>query len=711
MTFVHAFLLAGAALVAVPIVLHLVMRRKPLRLEFPALRLVRQRHETNRRRIRLRHLLLLALRMAAIALLALALARPTVRFSGSFGSREAPVAAALVFDTAARMEYRYTNQTRLEAAQDLAQWLLPQLPDESQIAVLDTQLGPAAFQVDRAAAAQRIEQLEPIANSQSLPAALDEAFRLLERSDLEQKEVYVFTDLARAAWPAEAAARMQRLAAELGNISLYVIDVGVKDPTDYGLGELHLSAQSISNRGSLSIRTELIRTGPSGKRAVELFMLSAEGKPNKRDEEVLELEADGSAAVEFRLGGLDVGTHQGYARIVGQDSLAADDMRYFSIDVRKPWRILVVDPESKHAYVDFLIERLAPESWRKAGLSRFECDRLAQRQLSKTDLDGYAAVCLVDPRTLSTAKWNKLAGYVSSGGGLAVFLGRNAKPVTSFNAADAQQLLPGPLLRQAVAPQTAPFFLAPRDLQHPTLSAFRQARGAIPWSDMPVFRYWELGPLAEGTNVVAPFSDGRPALLERNVGEGRVVVMTTPISDADRGNPWNLMPITDPWPLLILTNQTMLYLAGSTDQQLNYYAGQPATIMLDKGARYRTYLVTTPGDVDFPLSADPRQNSLTITSTDQPGNYRVLAGGRTAGANYGFSVNLTPRQTQLTRLTPDELAERFGPITYQVARNRGQIERNVSMARVGRELFPLLILLVALALAVEYVLANRFYRE
>jgi hypothetical protein len=64
MNFVNPFLLAGAGLVAVPIVLHLVMRRKPRRAEFPALRFVRRRHDTNQRQLRLRHLLLLLLRMA-----------------------------------------------------------------------------------------------------------------------------------------------------------------------------------------------------------------------------------------------------------------------------------------------------------------------------------------------------------------------------------------------------------------------------------------------------------------------------------------------------------------------------------------------------------------------------------------------------------------------------------------------------------------------
>ncbi|MHC4402919.1 MAG: BatA domain-containing protein, partial [Planctomycetota bacterium] len=136
MTFVNPFLLAGASLLVLPIVLHLIMRRKPRHFEFPALRFIQQRHETNRRSLRLRHLLLLALRVCAIVLLAAALARPSVKFSGTLGSQEAPVAAALVFDTSRRMEYQQGNLTRLEAARELGLWLLAQLPQGSEIAVL-----------------------------------------------------------------------------------------------------------------------------------------------------------------------------------------------------------------------------------------------------------------------------------------------------------------------------------------------------------------------------------------------------------------------------------------------------------------------------------------------------------------------------------------------------------------------------------------------
>ena len=46
-----------------------------------------------------------------------------------------------------------------------------------------------------------------------------------------------------------------------------------------------------------------------------------------------------------------------------------------------------------------------------------------------------------------------------------------------------------------------------------------------------------------------------------------------------------------------------------------------------------------------------------------------------------------------------------------MARTRDEIEVRVGLGRLGRELFPALILAVALVLAAEQLLANRFYRS
>ena len=102
-----------------------------------------------------------------------------LKLPGGVGSQEAPIAAALVFDTAPRMNYRQDNRSRLEVARDFGLRLIAQLPKESQIAILDTRLGPAVFQVDRGAAVERVQHLETVANSQPLTRAIEEGLKLL----------------------------------------------------------------------------------------------------------------------------------------------------------------------------------------------------------------------------------------------------------------------------------------------------------------------------------------------------------------------------------------------------------------------------------------------------------------------------------------------------------------------------------------------------
>lgn len=708
MTFLNVSLLAGCALIAVPIILHLIMRRKPTLVEFPALRFVQKKHETNKRKLQLRHILLLLLRAGLIALLAFALSRPSVQFGGALGSQESPVAAALIFDAAPHMEYQNKNQSRLQASREMGLWLLAQLPQESQIAVLDSHLGPGVFQVDRSAARHSIERLETVPNSQPLPVIIDEAVRVLKESPLAQKEIYIFTDLSTSAWPLSQATQLQESLAKLPGVGIYVIDVSVPNPVNYALGEPRLSGEVLSNRGSLSIETDLSCIGAPDQKTVELYLNDSNGKPEKRSVESANITPDESQQLRFRLGALDLGAHQGYLRIVGQDALTADDIRFFSVEVKPPWRVLIIAPRPADSYSLFLTEALAPSLFRKRGQARFDCDIVNLDDLAKKNLSDYAAVFLVDPPAIEPHIWQSLADYAASGRGVGIFLGRNARSTDAFNTPQAQEVLPGDLLRQA----RGDLFLSPRDLQHPVLAPFRSQSGAVPWEKSPVFRYWELDKLHSGVSVIMPFSDGRPALLERPIGSGRVLTMTTPVSDNPNQNPWNLLPVSDEsWPFLILVNQIASYLVGGNEQQLNYFSGQTAVVQLDPESQRANYLLTGPGGLNVPISADLQRHQLAVTVTEQPGNYRIQAGGGQTGFDRALSVNLAPQQTQLTRLAKDEINQIFGQNKIRIAQTKEQIDRNVSMGRVGRELFPVLILLVVIFLIAESYLSNRFYRS
>jgi hypothetical protein len=131
---------------------------------------------------------------------------------------------------------------------------------------------------------------------------------------------------------------------------------------------------------------------------------------------------------------------------------------------------------------------------------------------------------------------------------------------------------------------------------------------------------------------------------------------------------------------------------------------------LDVAGQRRGYLLFTPDGQSSPYSTTANDRELAITATTSVGNYRLKSGGK-EGVSFGFSVNYAADQTRLDRLSDKELAAMFGPMKYQLAHTKEQIERNVSAGRIGRELFPPLALMLALVLALEMLVANRFYKE
>ncbi|MES1213024.1 MAG: hypothetical protein ABUL64_00420, partial [Singulisphaera sp.] len=350
---------------------------------------------------------------------------------------------------------------------------------------------------------------------------------------------------------------------------------------------------------------------------------------------------------------------------------------------------------------------------RRSGHARFECDVVDFGELGRRRLDGYAAVCLLDPPPLVDNTWRQLADYARAGGGVGIFLGPNVEQqFASFNGEAAQELLAGPLDFVARFPEGTNY-LSTRNDQHPILAKFRPRRGSIPWEDFPIYRFWQFERLQDGVGTVMTLAGGQPALLEKPLGKGRALTFVTPASELaeiPESDRWNQLWGAGAWPFFTLANELMLYLVGSNDEQFNYLAGQTAVVAIDPEKRFPTVLVTTPAGESI-RQAPNQQNAVIVAATQSPGNYRVRAGGDSEGVNRGFSINLAPEASQLKRLDEAEMKRLFGEQTFHVARSQEQIDRHVSLDRVGRELFPLLIAVMAIVLGVEHVLANRFYRE
>lgn len=264
MAFLNATLLFGFLAAAIPVALHLLGRREPKRVIFPAIRFLTQRLETNRRRLQVRRWVLLAMRVALLAMLAVALARPEVHraatgtwlgigaltvialvvlglalwalatgqsswlrwalaaaglvlllAAGGWGAAAiaggprpvdhpaASAAVAILVDNGPTAAYETpSGGRRIATAREMATWLISRYRSDSRLAVLDRSARPAAFAMDAAAVQRRISQIEPLQTTRPLVERIEAAVRLLRTSELPRRALFIVTDLTESGWGA-----------------------------------------------------------------------------------------------------------------------------------------------------------------------------------------------------------------------------------------------------------------------------------------------------------------------------------------------------------------------------------------------------------------------------------------------------------------------------------------------------------------------------
>ena len=639
-----------------------------------------------------------------------------------------PVAALVVLDTSPTMQYELENETRLTKAKSIATWLVNRLPSGSQICVAAPDGDRGFFSVDGNAAARRIESLPTCFNPRTIPETLASAFPLVEESPLTRKEVYIISDLTRKGWSTSNDPAINRLI-EQEAISLFVVDVGVDEPVDFRLGTLELSGRQITSNGTLIVKTNINRLGGAAQRNVRLSVeipdntrpVVSNGKtlfPEKswKLTNLIDVFENGSSNVEFQFQEtLAPGTYHGKVEIVGGDPLSIDDDQHFTFEVSSPWKALVVRPAETDSGL--------LESVLNAGGS-FDTTVIDQSELeSYKDFEKYSAVFLVDPAPLAEEGWTLLENFVDAGGGLGVFLGHNAAtreglPHPSFQTEACSRVLTGKLSNIFRCPDRLadPFVLSPRNLSHPVLSRFRAVSTSIPWPRYPVFNYWgiERDDLNEEfpTVDVVSYNNFEPAVLDRRIGSGRVLVMTTPVSELSRPRDrkaWNQKPL-EPWVWFVIVRSMARHVVQADSDALEIRVGQVASLRNDLKKFPDSWNVFSPDPEKPPAKIAMVNNAVSYGNTNTPGHYR-LKGVLDGPVLRGFSANIDPKTVDLTRVEPEEVDKVLGAGRYLLAKEQEEITRQQGQARKGREFYPLLMLMMFAAIVIEYLVSNRFYKH
>ena len=166
-----------------------------------------------------------------------------------------------------------------------------------------------------------------------------------------------------------------------------------------------------------------------------------------------------------------------------------------------------------------------------------------------------------------------------------MILGSADISAVSYNRAAAQAFLPGRL--NAWHPMGLWNFSV-ESPSHPVFAIFRKLEnfGAFSLFEnlVDVIRFWKVVP-SEGAQVLTRYTDSRrsPALLERNFGKGRTIMLTTAADLPDNPNDrWNTLPspVVDAWLFLAFVEQLTDHAARWGEESFQFFSGQSITLRL-----------------------------------------------------------------------------------------------------------------------------------
>jgi hypothetical protein len=743
MSLIHGYLLAGLALAGLPILIHLAMRQKPRRLSFPAFRFLKLRHNINRRRMRLQHLLLLALRIGVIAALCFALARPQVQSNAVSWNAEQPVAVVFLFDTSPSMEYQANGVSRLEDARKIALSLMDQMADNSRIVVLDAGDSPET-QGDAAAprnqARTRIKGLSFRPINSTMNAQLPRAYRALEKLATTDPSLprllYVFSDRTRASWTAD-----RKIGDAPKDVRSFFVDVGVEEPHDLAIDGVDVNPIVAEPGQEVDVRVTVRATGGKHNTQLDCFM-SQVGADSAQQPISREVKMSGGQTEVFAFkhtappaDSSPIAACQITAKFKSGDALPFNDTRSATFLIRARRSVLTIADRTdvldtwnwRRVFRSIPAERPLNQTFR-CDVERTDIvDRAWKEGDDKPDpLLRYRIACIYQPtKPLSPRLWGRLARFVRDGGNLIVvppMQDMERADLAAFNR-EGEALLPSTLVKIVDAPPNRDVFWQAFDEKHPLTRKFADwAKSSTPELTQgplrpSVRRYWDVQPKSDA-NVILRYDDGdkdqhpRPALLERTVGKGRVFQFTIPLEGS---NDWDNYWTTEIVFGLALVDQVCLYLTPDhAADDVNFVCGHPVEVPLLSQDNSKQYQLKGPvgltlSETKVPAPGEGRR-LLTVPQATHPGNYELRGeGDRIAAA---FSVTTPPEESRLERVPPEMIEATLGEGALLPPGKAPRLQDAITDRQPGEiELLPWLLLVVLLVLAVESVLANKFYKR
>ncbi len=694
LAFLVPLALLGAAAIVIPIVVHLTRRRKSKVLRFPSIRFIEKVPYRAESRRRIHHWFLLSLRALAVLLIVAAFARPFVdRTAEATAAGTGPTERVVLLDHSWSMALGDRWAEAQGAAREAVSGLGPL--DRASVVVFA-----------RGADAIARSTAEPVRLRQAIDTArvsdegtaygpgLKLAQTILEESELPAKQLIVVSDFQAEGWTGEEGVTLP------AGTEVRTVVVGEGGIDNAAVADVALNRARVEGRERVTPAARLVRTGGTEPRDVEV-VLSLDGQPVQT--RTVTLPAEGADGVMFDPVTIGAAQTQGSISMTTDDLPQDDVLRFVLSPGRAEVVRLLVPPGAPDAA--FYVERALGIT--EAG----EFDVVVSSGAVPTGdaLDETDVLLLVD-RPLGSAELERVRAWVEDGGGLMLVAGERGGWGTG-----GETLFPGALGgiedRDGRGER-----LASVEYEHPVFEVFRGPRqGDFSAARFYRARTYDVQP-SDSVAILARFDDGSPALAERRMGNGRVLVWASTL-DAT----WTdlaLQPVFLPF-----VHELARYASGATDAFESFTAGQivdvtDARAMESAGlgaiaeaiAASEERIVLAPSGSSSDLTGGEASHFLELS---EAGFYEIRPPGRDDLRPVSVAVNVDRGESDLTPLDPEEMVASLRSSTGVAP--AGDSERAAALRRADQERrqswWRWLLLGAFGILIIETVLSNRLSRR
>ena len=702
MSFLLPSLLFGLLLASAPIIIHLLNRKRFIRVDWAPMKYLKLTIKTNRRRLEIEQWILLALRTLAVMALIFAIARPVGKGTNLAGMLRLTGRASrvIVLDDSLSMGHKPATSMTFDRARRTLAEIMRQIGSQDSVTVITSSHPhePLVRQapLDESSLAEllgRLEKLEPVDAGSAWASTLGAVDDHLKSAVFPMKEVILVTDLWEAGWTPEVGEICDRWAAD--EVTLRVFDTGAEPAGNRVLETLERVEPVVlvdtPARFMAKIRNDGAETLPA-----QNAVLKVDGV--EQGIELPEVATNASVDVPLQVTFESPGQHQ-LSLSIPVDAIPGDNTRHLMVDVRRAIDLALVDGDPGvnpfEGETDFVAIAMT------AGNAPWNPTQSVSTEWVREPLASPDVVILANVDTLPPERVKDLEQLVRAGMGLMIYPGDQIDPEV-YNGLlyrNGDGLLPAKLdvprdveIKGLVMEASSDSPLAMLNRLNPeALSRIRPRRiqGVITADDDPK------------VHVLARWNDlnQSPALIEKKYGEGRVFLWTV---TADRS--WSDWPTEGSF--VLATRLATQSVASQVTRWENLTAGEPLRYPFEKNSAPANVDLTLPGRAAAlvtPLDRTTTNPQLDSPETYRAGIYRVSWKGPTGDpVKREFAVSPDSRDTRLVKLTDEAFRAFLGKLVPQIVHVSGEA---LDITAGGSELWRYVVRVLLGLLIVETLLA------